>query len=280
MATATEETKQIKNDKFLENLGEVKNYWNAIHIAADKMSEKLVAGKIYLFIQSTTGSVIVDTASRDTWDEQLVGMGGDIIGGIMFSSGIGTIVNVALTSQGYSIGDILKDYYKDIKTGIEEQYWKYEENISVMVGGQMVTYKYAKVKCDADGNYIMNNITHSPILEEVSQLTYSEHYKQLKELENTFLENSISIEKINGDMVLKQDDVIVLYEKDIISYIDKDNNILSSVSLKEGQTISHIAQKTPYNSIDLLEYNNLSLEEAKSLPVGFKVRIPKDIQRI
>lgn len=54
---------------------------------------------------------------------------------------------------------------------------------------------------------------------------------------------------------------------------DKDENITSSVALEEGQTISHIAQNTPYNSIELLEYNNLTLEQAKHLPVGFEVQI-------
>lgn len=58
---------------------------------------------------------------------------------------------------------------------------------------------------------------------------------------------------------------------------DKDENITSSVALEEGQTISHIAQNTPYNSIELLEYNNLTLEQAKHLPVGFEVQIPKDV---
>ena len=58
---------------------------------------------------------------------------------------------------------------------------------------------------------------------------------------------------------------------------DIEGNILSSVSLSEGQTISHIAQNTPYNSIELLEYNGISLEDARNLPVGFEVHIPKAV---
>ena len=49
------------------------------------------------------------------------------------------------------------------------------------------------------------------------------------------------------------------------------------IPLTKGQTISHIAQNTPYNSIELLEYNNLTLEDAKNLPVGFEVKIPKEV---
>jgi hypothetical protein len=49
------------------------------------------------------------------------------------------------------------------------------------------------------------------------------------------------------------------------------------VLLQPNQTISHVAQNTPYTSDELLEYNNLSQEEAKRLPVGFEVQIPKGV---
>ncbi|RXJ69308.1 hypothetical protein CRV08_04680 [Halarcobacter ebronensis] len=66
-----------------------------------------------------------------------------------------------------------------------------------------------------------------------------------------------------------------------INNLDKSNlkepTEVGVVPLQEGQTISHIAQNTPYNSIELLEYNNLTLEQAKHLPVGFEVKIPKDV---
>ena len=45
------------------------------------------------------------------------------------------------------------------------------------------------------------------------------------------------------------------------------------ISLKEGQTVSDIAKLTNKSSIDLLEYNNMTMEEARSLPVGEPIRI-------
>lgn len=67
---------KIIKKKFLEELSEYKNYWNAVHVAADKFSEKFIAGKVqHVFIQGTTGSVIVDVANEVSWDQQLVGIG-------------------------------------------------------------------------------------------------------------------------------------------------------------------------------------------------------------
>ncbi|MDY0328109.1 MAG: hypothetical protein RBR07_07675 [Arcobacteraceae bacterium] len=53
-----------------------------------------------------------------------------------------------------------------------------------------------------------------------------------------------------------------------------------SIPLTQNQTISHVAQNTPYSSDELLEYNNLSQEEAKRLPVGYVVQIPKGVNNI
>ena len=48
-------------------------------------------------------------------------------------------------------------------------------------------------------------------------------------------------------------------------------------TLNSGGSISDIAQNTNFTTKELLEYNNLSLQDAKSLPIGFEVQIPKDI---
>ncbi len=67
---------------------------------------------------------------------------------------------------------------------------------------------------------------------------------------------------------------------DTSNIVTGDIRIPTAIPLTQGQTISHIAANTDYTSIDLLEYNNLTLEEAKNLPVGFEVQIPKDITEI
>ena len=47
--------------------------------------------------------------------------------------------------------------------------------------------------------------------------------------------------------------------------------------LQDRQTISDISSHTSFTSNELLEYNNHSSEDAKSLPIGFEVQIPKEI---
>ncbi|MFW2610963.1 hypothetical protein, partial [Aliarcobacter butzleri] len=51
-------------------------------------------------------------------------------------------------------------------------------------------------------------------------------------------------------------------------------------SLKSGQTISHVALNTKYTTKELLQYNGLTEEQAKKLPVGFVVKIPKDVDNV
>ncbi|QKF58725.1 LysM peptidoglycan-binding domain-containing protein [Aliarcobacter lanthieri] len=52
------------------------------------------------------------------------------------------------------------------------------------------------------------------------------------------------------------------------------------VLLQSGQTISHIAVGTKYTTKELLQYNGLTEEQAKNLPVGFVVKIPKDVDNV
>lgn len=286
---ATQEHENNKKE-FLEELSEYKNYWNAVHVAADKFSEKFIAGKVYVFIQGTTGSVIVDVANEVSWDQQLVGIGGDIIGGVILASGAGTVLNVVLTSQGYSVGTILQKSYTNIKADINGQYWKYETNQSFMVGGQMVTYDYVKIKCYANGDAIMDNATQSPVVEKISESVYKQNTKF--ELKDINFDDGAKIEfnEKNQIVSIEIDNQKVIYNNDGTATFPSDIteanpnlivNIVNGVaSLKSGQTISHIAVGTKYTTKELLQYNGLTEEQAKNLPVGFVVKIPKDVKNI
>ncbi|RXI36127.1 hypothetical protein CRU99_13600, partial [Malaciobacter mytili] len=84
-----------------------------------------------------------------------------------------------------------------------------------------------------------------------------------------------SLQKVGVDTIKAGQNSYTIKKSEVI-VTDENGNILSSIPLEKGQTISHIAQNTPFNSIDLLEYNNLSQEEAKNLPVGYKILLPKE----
>ncbi|RXI35683.1 hypothetical protein CRU99_13795, partial [Malaciobacter mytili] len=108
-------------------------------------------------------------------------------------------------------------------------------------------------------------------------------YDEFLKFYDKYLEQTDSKDKVDTpiEVLNKENNKTTIFEPNIetkqlepILEIDLINK--SVVSLKEGQTISHIAQNTAFSSIDLLEYNNLSQEEAKNLPVGYKVLVPKD----
>ncbi|RXK15245.1 hypothetical protein CP985_09735, partial [Malaciobacter mytili LMG 24559] len=88
--------------------------------------------------------------------------------------------------------------------------------------------------------------------------------KEIENLSNTL--NDTTFDKVKLENSIKNIDKSNLQEPSEVGVI----------SLKAGQTISHIAQNTKFSSIELLEYNNLTLEDAKNLPVGYKVLVPKE----
>ncbi len=84
-----------------------------------------------------------------------------------------------------------------------------------------------------------------------------------------------SLQKVGIDTIKAGQNSYTI-KKSEVTVTDENGNISSSIPLGKGQTISHIAQNTKFNSIELLEYNNLTLEDAKNLPVGYKVLVPKE----
>ena len=51
----------------------------------------------------------------------------------------------------------------------------------------------------------------------------------------------------------------------------------NTATLNSGGSISEVASQTDYTSAELLEYNGISLEDARNLPVGFEVHIPNAV---
>lgn len=167
----------MDKEKSLEVLNYAKNVWNAAHEIAknSKIFEKSTPGKALLFVQSTTGSTIVNTASGDTWDEQLAELAGDTIQGIFlcgFSKGRGAILHISLILSGESLGSQLKKLIKYVKAETNGMYYTYEKNFSKMVGGVMVTYPYAKVAHYKNGDIVIDNAT-GIVLTEIKEQEYN-----------------------------------------------------------------------------------------------------------
>ncbi|RXI36291.1 hypothetical protein CRU99_13450, partial [Malaciobacter mytili] len=106
-------------------------------------------------------------------------------------------------------------------------------------------------------------------------------YSEFLDFYHKYLNRGNDVEQVEVEVIDTQNNKKTIFEP------NKETNQLeptiqidlinkSVVSLKEGQTISYIAKDTPFSSIDLLEYNNLSQEEAKNLPVGYKILLPKE----
>lgn len=141
----------------------------------------------------------------------------------------------------------------------------YEGTISLAAGGGIyfLGSKGAKniaeeagVKTKELAQYLINKYENS--LEKNKDQSILEDKTISNKQETTKAEKMVNVEiKENGQVVQKE---VIL--------------------LTEGQTISHIAQNTSYSSTELLEYNYLTLEEAKNLPVGYEVKIPNDTQNI
>ena len=70
-----------KRDKFLNNLEMAKNLLTVAGDIATSVSplKNISSAKYLIFMQSTSGGIIVDTAKGDTWDEQIVGIVGDFV---------------------------------------------------------------------------------------------------------------------------------------------------------------------------------------------------------
>ena len=184
---------QAKRDKFLNNLDAAKNLLTVTGDIATSVSplKNISSAKGLIFMQSTSGGIIVDTAKGDTWDEQVVGIVGDFIGYciVSFIPYFGTGINYALTLSGNHLGSHLKNALKSMKLYDKNNSYTYtyKKDFQAMVGGQLQKVPYAKVPINRNGEMVTTP-THQPLYYVSNEAEYN-HYETLK---NSVKEKEIS----------------------------------------------------------------------------------------
>lgn len=153
--------------------------------------KNISSAKGLIFMQSTSGGIIVDTAKGDTWDEQVVGIVGDFIGYciVSFIPYFGTGINYALTLSGNHLGSHLKNALKSMKLYDKNNSYTYtyKKDFQAMVGGQLQKVPYAKVPINRNGEMVTTP-THQPLYYASNEAEYN-HYEMLK---NSVKEKEIS----------------------------------------------------------------------------------------
>ena len=183
-----------KRDKFLNNLEMAKNLLTVAGDIATSVSplKNISSAKGLIFMQSTAGGVIVDTAKGDTWDEQIVGIVGDFVGQVILYvtlKGSATPLNSALTLSGNHLGSHLKNALKSMKLYDKNNSYTYtyKKDFQAMVGGQLQKVPYAKVPINRNGEMVTTP-THQPLYYTSNEAEYN-HYETIK---NSVKEKEIS----------------------------------------------------------------------------------------
>ena len=183
-----------KRDKFLNNLEMAKNLLTVAGDIATSVSplKNISSAKYLIFMQSTSGGIIVDTAKGDTWDEQIVGIVGDFVGQVFLYAtlkGSATPLNSALTLSGNHLGSHLKNALKSMKLYDKNNSYTYtyKKDFQAMVGGQLQKVPYAKVPINRNGEMVTTP-THQPLYYTSNEAEYN-HYETIK---NSVKEKEIS----------------------------------------------------------------------------------------
>ncbi|MDD4950739.1 hypothetical protein [Sulfuricurvum sp.] len=203
--------------------------WDKAH---DKGAEKIgnTAGEYYVLVQKSGGDIILESVknsytNEDSLDEIIVGVVGDAIQDAFLiafppSSALIQVGLVTLEANDITLGNLLKDAYKYIKSDVATQYWKYEKDFNYMVGGTMLHLDYAKVLYDRHGAIMING---EQVVQSTYELQYNEYItakKNIADYINSYVPN-VRIEKNNG--VLK----VTLPDGTIYAQGEGSSNILT-----------------------------------------------------
>jgi len=177
------------------------------------------------------------------------------------------------------LNDIKIDYNLDIK--VPKNYTSYiDENGIKIETGLISTGKMKVLITNPNTNTVTEYLQDVNVGNEVTKTTYLEDGTTQSETLNT-IDGSI-VYPVNQDEnesyelnIIQDGENLTLTKTHITLLSDEgvsDTQAPISIPLTSKQTISHIAQQAGKSTIDLAEYNNISLEEAKSLHVGTPIR--------
>ena len=195
------------NERIRDIFKESENTWRAMHEFGSNRARKNLAAKAYLFIQSTTGSTIINTAMGDSRDEQLVGIGGDLVGSFIFGFiPFGEALNLNLMLSGNSVGDKAKELYQYVKSDLEQGwYYTYHKDFQVMEAGFPKTIPYAKILHHSNGEMHLDP-AKQPYFEAINQYQY-ENYSNLKnDIENLVFDHKFNMEVSFYDDIMEVND--------------------------------------------------------------------------
>ncbi|MSN97217.1 hypothetical protein F1B92_08615, partial [Campylobacter sp. FMV-PI01] len=208
-------------ERALEILNDAKQFLNTVYAAGGRfMKDK--AGKFLLFMQDTSISAAIDTASGDTLDEQIVGLAGDALQGAILkpaevvSLGAVAYFEVGLYATNNNLGGHLKKYYKLAKQFAQQHAqehfsyayvnssWRYE-NKSGDIFQYLSNGEYAKVLL-YDGKIFRQN-DDTPVITKVTKSEYDAYneYVELKsdiyaEIQEYMKQANTKIELKNGTL--------------------------------------------------------------------------------
>ncbi|MDY0238933.1 MAG: hypothetical protein RBS42_08790, partial [Campylobacterales bacterium] len=187
-------------------LQSAKKVWDLAHLTGGSVI-KNKAGGTYIAIQSATGNVLMSAAEqKDTIDEILVGIGGDIIQSIAITLIAGPVVSFRVSAAsiitGEGLGNELKAYYKLIKSD-DYEYWDYVQNWYDPNTESIRPYAKILMRKNSDGTYVP--VEKAPGVIWSEEIT-AQIYNEFIDAQNAFYS---SLDSTNLDTLIEETDGVL-----------------------------------------------------------------------